>query len=434
MLRRIKQNYKKFVSLFLIVFLAAGCGGGGTGQVQQSDVVLTIWKPFTDTQEMQDLITAYQTAYPNIRVEYTKKNIENYEADLLDALASGKGPDIFSINNAWLPRYQDKVVEAPEKVYKFVDYKNTFLDVLVDDFTKNQKVYGTAFAVDTLGLYYNKDLLGSAGYATPPKTWEDLAKQSRKLTKQDDRGYFATSGIAMGTSANVNRAQDILYLLMLQQGVRPWSDDKSRPTFSQSIQKGSQNYFPGNLGLSFYTSFAQPNSANYNWNTTSDYSVDAFTNGRAAFLYGYSFTRQTIRQKSPNLNFDVAPVPQVNLDDPRVNFANYFGEVVNKQSKNSEAAWNFLKFVTSKDNLEKYYKAYKYPSSRKDLVEMQTNDPQIGVFAHAGLTAKPFYRPDQAKIDAIMLKAIDNVTLSGMRVEQAIQQAEQQVSTLNNSY
>ena len=31
--------------------------------------------------------------------------------------------------------------------------------------------------------------------------------------------------------------------------------------------------------------------------------------------------------KNPNLNFDVTGVPQPNLDDPSVNFANYWGKL-----------------------------------------------------------------------------------------------------------
>ncbi len=437
-----KQNFFRFIAskikilsvLVLISFVAAGCNSGNNGSTTTDGyVTLKFWKPFTDSEEMQNFIGEYQAAHPRVRIEYTKKNIENYEEDLIDALASGNGPDIFSINNAWLPKYQDKITPAPQKVFSFNDYKNTFLDVITEDFTKDNQVYGTALSVDTLALYYNKDLLGSAGFASPPKTWEELGRQVRNITKQNDRGYFTVSGVAMGTSGNVNRSQDILYLLMLQSGVQAWSTDKTRPTFAQPVTKNGKQIFPGALGLSYYTSFANPNSANYTWNTQSDYSIDAFANGRAAFLYGYSFTRDTIIDKAPNLNFDVAPVPQVNLDDPRVNFSNYFGEVVSKQSKNSEIAWDFLKFITTKEKLSKYYTVYKYPSSRKDLVETQTQDPKLSVFAYSGLTAKQFYRPDQARVDTIMLKAIDNVVLTGMRVDQAISQAEQQVSTIGRS-
>ena len=395
-------------------------------------VTLTFWDPFEDSQNLSPIITAYNQQHPNVHIVYTKKNINTYESDLLDALASGNGPDIFAINNAWLPKYIDKVTPASSSEVSYTDYKNTFVDVAVNDFTKDQKVYGFPISVSSLGLFYNKDLLGSAGIATPPKTWDELATDVQRIKKQDNTGYFSRSGIAMGTNANVNRAVDILYLLMLQQGTTAFSADGNYPQFNQTAQKNGQTYNPGAAALTFYTSFANPTSPNYNWNARSDYSINAFANGRAAFLYSYYYTRATILQQSPNLNFDVAPVPQVNLNDSSVNFANYWGEVVSKQSKYSTIDWDFLKFLVSKTSLDKYYAATKEPSSRRDLIALQIQDPNIGVFANANLTAKSFYRPDQVAMDTIFGKLIDNVILNHLSVQNALSQAAQQAATLTS--
>jgi multiple sugar transport system substrate-binding protein len=417
--------------LLILSLVAAGCGNRDTAP--QASGTLKIWKPFADSGTMQELIEAYRAARPNVQIEYTKKNIENYEADLINALASGEGPDIFSINNSWLPKYLDKTIPAPDNVFTLKTYRDTFVDVVAQDFTKDNKIYGTAMSVDSLALYYNKDLLGTAGIVAPPKTWDELADQVRRLTRQDQTGYFTRSGVAMGTNSNVNRASDIVYLLMLQHGATPWSPDGLAPLFGRSIRKDGNTINPAVEALEFYTSFANPNSANYTWNERSDYSIDAFANGRAAMLYSYSYARDLILAKSPNLNFDIAPVPQENLDDAAVNYANYFGEVVNKQSKNSALAWDFLRFITSKDALDKYYATTKQASSRKDLIEKQIQDPDLGVFAHANLTAKSFYKPDQAKLDGIFANMIDNVVLRGMRPSEAVSQAEGQAATLTRA-
>src|SRR6185312_5970025 len=129
--------------------------------------------------------------------------------------------------------------------------------------------------------------------------------------------------------------------------------------------------------------------------------------------------------------FDVAPVPQADLNQNSVNFANYWGEVVNKQSKNQTAAWNLLKFITSKDSLTKFYAGDKQPSSRKDLIAQQIQDPDIGVFANANLTAKSFYRPDQQSIDNIFGQTIDNVILKGVDAKTALSQAQEEASAIS---
>lgn len=435
-----KFSFIKFTKTFLILAIATlpllGAFCNNNNPPASGPITLKIWKPFVDSDKMQSIISAYQSKHSNVTIEYTKKNIENYESDLINALATpGAGPDIYSINNTWVPRYADKIAEAPEKVFTVKEYKETFVDATAADLIRDNKIYGTAMWVDSLALYYNKDLLGTEGIATPPKTWTDLATDVRKITRQDSTGYFDRSGVAMGTNSNVNRGVDIIYLLMLQAGAVPWSADGSSPQFANSVYRDGNSVNPGAEALEFYTSFANPSSANYTWNLDSDYSVDAFANGRAAFLYGYAYTRNQINSKAPNLNYDVAPVPQYNLSNPTLNYSSYFAEVVRKQdekNKNQEAwAWDFLKFATSQASLEGYYKVDKQPSSRRDLIERQTSDVEIGVFAHANLTGKTFYKADEVKFDAIIADMIDNVILRGQPVDQAINRAQSQASTLS---
>jgi multiple sugar transport system substrate-binding protein len=430
-----KNNFNKFskFSVFVAVmfFSVISFGCGTPAGTANGPVTLKIWKPFVDSDKMQAIMSAYQAKHTNVTFEYTKKNIENYEPDLLNALAADSGPDIYSINNTWVPRYMDKIVAAPDKVFTVKDYKDAFVDSMVTDLIKDNKIYGTAMWVDSLALYYNKDLMGTAGIAVPPKTWEELADDSRKITRQDANGYFSRSGVAMGTNSNVNRGVDIIYLLMLQAGAIPWAADGSTPLFANSVDVNGTPTNAGQEAVEFYTSFANPSSGNYTWNSESDYSTDAFANGRAAFLYGYAYTRSQIDAKAPRLNYDVALAPQNNLDNPAVNYSSYFAEVVSKKSKNAAWAWDFLKFATSKESLDMYYKTDKEPSSRRDLIELQTSDPNMGVFAHANLTGKTFYKADEAKFDALIGEMIDSIILRGQAVDQALSRAQSQAGTLS---
>ncbi|HYV33327.1 MAG TPA: extracellular solute-binding protein, partial [Candidatus Limnocylindria bacterium] len=192
-----KTQSKKIAGVLIALSLmAAGCGGGGNTQAQ---VVLTFWDPFEDTVNIQTQIQNYQATHPNVQIVYTKKDINSYPQDLINALASGSGPDIYAINNSWLPQYIDKVTPAPSTIITYKDYKDNFVDVAVNDFTKDQQVYAVPLYVDSLALYYNKSVLGSAGIATPPKTWAELSTDVQKIKRSDNTGYFTLSGLAAGT-------------------------------------------------------------------------------------------------------------------------------------------------------------------------------------------------------------------------------------------
>ncbi len=69
-----------------------------------------------------------------------------------------------------------------------------FADGILEAATYEGEVYGLAPTVNTLGIYYNKDLLPAAG-VQPPTTWEELKAAAAKLTEGDRYGV-AFSGIA----------------------------------------------------------------------------------------------------------------------------------------------------------------------------------------------------------------------------------------------
>jgi ABC-type glycerol-3-phosphate transport system substrate-binding protein len=136
-----------------------------------------------------------------------------------------------------------------------------------------------------------------------------------------------------------------------------------------------------------------------------------------------------IQDKGPSINWGVAAAPQVS-EDPQVkiNYANYWGEAVSKYSSNADVAWDFLNFITSKDELNKYYSQHKLISSRKDILNDQIQDTDIGVFAENALTAKSVYKKNADGFEAIFSKMIDDVSIRGLAPDEALDNASQQIN------
>ncbi|HMQ01936.1 MAG TPA: hypothetical protein PKD79_02610, partial [Candidatus Doudnabacteria bacterium] len=123
---------------------------------------------------------------------------------------------------------------------------------------------------------------------------------------------------------------------------------------------------------------------------------------------------------------------QFDLSQPSVNYASYYAEVVSRQASSQvqAAAWDFLKFATSKEALDAYYARDKQPSSRRDLIALQTSDLEVGVFAHANLTAKTFQKYDEARYDAIFSEVVNNILFGGQTPQNALSRAQSQVGAL----
>lgn len=459
-----------FLSIVVMLFLS-GCGLK-TSNKKIYNMKLEVWGLFDDRDAFFEIIENYRKLNPNITdVEYKKLTVDTYKKDLLEALASGQGPDIFLIRNDWLPSFGDKVVPAPAEIFSEKKFRNDFADVAVSDFLADGKVYAVPLSIGSLGLFYNKDLFNAAGITAPPKNWEEFAEYSKRLTKIANNGQIVQSGSAMGAANNINRSTDILNLLMLQGGTEMLSDDKLRAAFDQGVKAGNDTIFPGVEALSFYTQFAKSSSSFYSWNPSSamHYSIDAFSEGTLAMMFHYPYTINTIKDKAPKLNFAVVPVPQLPDRQP-VNFANYWGFAVakNKAAKLAgsnpnqpqisnetriEESWSFLRFLTAKsegdinapfglkagdkgaidpafDPAVSYLKKVKTVSARKDLIEQQKNDPELGAFAEGSLIAKSWPRIDPEAIEIIFAEMIEQVNQGAANPMDAVRTAAERVSRL----
>ena len=418
------------LALLLITVGAFLATGQNKPKPSDEKIEITWWKTFEDSENVSDLIQDFETANKNVVVNFVKKDAATYESDLVDALASGSGPDIFSIHNDWLPKHIDKIVPLPDTAISLRAYQDSFVDVAYGDFVKDGKIYAVPLTVDVLALYYNKDILGSAGISQPATTWPELVSDVQKITKVSKSGVFSRSGIALGTAANINRAVDVLTLLMMQNGTQFYTDDFSSASFdqSQSVSGTEQGFNPGATAMAFYTQFANPAKTSYTWNVKSDFSVDAFTQGKLGMMISYQYMEPLIKAKALNLNWGVSAIPQVSDESSKINFANYWGEAISKNSKNKQAAADFLAFISSKDGLTKYYASHKLISSRKDVIATQISDTEIGVFAEGVLTARSVYKRDANVYESVFLKMINDVILNSMEPEEALRNGVSQIN------
>ncbi|HXV27296.1 MAG TPA: extracellular solute-binding protein [Candidatus Paceibacterota bacterium] len=413
-----------FVTLIVIV---SNFGGGGGGQAGAD---LTFWGTFDDVAVMDGAIREYQRANPGVKVLYSVFPYADYERELVNALAAGTGPDIFMAHHTWLPKHGDKMLAAPERVagedqpfFTVAQFRNTFVDVAEQDLTAGGLVYAMPLYMDTLALYYNRDVFGSAGVALPPATWQDFLDVVPKLVIKDENFNIVQAAVPLGTARNVNRSTDILMMLMLQNGVRMVNDQLTQATFSTSVDGQPV----GENALTFYTQFAMPTQQVYTWNDAQDYSVDAFAAGKAAMMLNYSHQIPLIRAKNPRLNFTVAPAPQHNVADART-YASYFAVAVSRQTASPAAAWRFVRYLTAGDGTVTYLNASLRPSARRDLIDQQQHDTDLGVFARQALTARSWFQVDSTAIETIFADMIENVILGRQTVRQALQQAQSAVS------
>ncbi len=416
------------IIILVIAVLAFGIKKDGDSR----PITLEFWSVYDKIDVYDELIEKYQKENEYVTIKYYKKSFDDYENELINALAAGKGPDIFSIHNTWLPKYKDKITPMPqtEEFLSLKNFQNIFVDVVYQDFVNDDKIYAIPFYVDTLALYYNKDFFNSAGIPFPPTTWSEFLNDVEKLTKKDKWGNIERSGATIGTAENINRSTDILTLLMLQSGAKMINETRTEAIFNRATYLEEELFNPGENALRFYTDFSNPIKQVYCWNRQMPYSLDAFYQGKAAMMINYSYHIDTIKAGSPYLNFDVASVPQIENREFDVNYANYWAQVVSRNSQNSKEAWKFLLFLAGKENLKNYLEKTKRPISRRDLLDWQKSNSDLTVFANQSLSARSWYQIDNQAIEKIFANMVESVVLGEEIIKGAINKAANQVSVL----
>lgn len=406
------------------------------------NVTLEFWNVFDDSDAFDNLIREFNKENKTIKINYHKKSFLDYERELVDSLAAGRGPDIFAIGNTWLPKHVDKIYPIPTDLMNGKQFREAFVDVATQDFILSQKdqngniisenIYALPLYVDTLGLYWNKDIFNENDIANPPRDWNEFKDVVLKLTKKDESNNILNSAAAVGTAKNINRAGDILMLLMMQTGTKMVDRARWQATFDEGVQSQGQNYDVGQKALEFYTNFANPIKDTYTWNTKMDYSIDAFSQGKTAMMINYSYHIPTVKAKDPHLRFAVASVPQPKDAKTEVNYANYWGLTVsaNASAQNAKYAWIFLNWLAQKPQAKEYVDITRKPSSRRDVIEEQKNDLELGVFARQALSATSWLEVDSLAIDEIFNNMIEAINKGLLTSVDALKKAASDVQVL----
>ncbi|MCX6799895.1 MAG: extracellular solute-binding protein [Candidatus Falkowbacteria bacterium] len=443
---------KKFsiIGLLFVFILTSGFGCKLVDQkttAAMKPITIEYWRVLDGEDSFAEIIAGYNKLHPFVHINYKKFRLDEYETELLDAMAEDRGPDLFSIHNTWVQKYKNKIEPMPAaitmaypvetgtikkeiipelrttKSISLAQLKNNFVDSVFDDVVSpvdnpttkqpEDKVLGLPLSMDTLALFYNHDLFNNAGIAKPPAFWDkELQQNVKRLTKVDVKGQIIQSGIALGGSRNIERSADVLALLMMQNGAQ--MSDNGYITFNivPAVYK-DQRYNPGLEALRFYSDFANPAKEVYTWSKDLNNSLDMFISGNLAMMLGYSYHLPAIKTRAPKLNLGIAPAPQIEGSASTLNFGNYWVETVSKKSKYTNEAWDFIQFAIKGENVKSYLAATKKPSALRALAAEEVDDPDIGVFASQILTSKSWYRGKNfSAVENIIYDMIDNAVLT----------------------
>lgn len=405
----------------LVLFANFG-GFGGSGDKVGS---VTIWGtlPASAVGDALAQLKASDQSYNG--VTYRQVDDLAFTTNLAEALASGAGPDLLLISQEHLASQQGKLAVIPFSVISERDYIDTYLPI-TELFLSTDGTYGIPYVVDPVVLYYNRTLLSQGGAASVPATWEAVTGFAEQLTRRNG-GAIAQAIVPFGVYENVENARAIVSLLLLQAGnpITSVTQGNLHPTLSSGT--GTYGATPTQSAVSFYTQFADPAKTVYTWNRSFPSARQAFLSGDLMFYIGFASELPQLRASNPNLDLDMAPIPQPQTANIRATFGRAYAFAIPRASKNPSGALLTAQSLADATRQGAAATAMSMAPAMRSLLTPSATDRYQPIYFREALIANGWLSPSPIATDQIFSTMIGSITSGRMSIAQALQAAEQAI-------
>lgn len=361
---------KKLSVLLLIVLIST---------FALSQTKLVFWTAPNPQQEAfwKEVVAEYESLHPEIDIEWsTIPAAGSSEEAILTAIASGRAPDIstniFSGFAAQLVEI-DQLMEL-DKLEGFDELVETRkMGSIVEGWKINGKNYVIPIYSNPILMWWRSSLLKEAGFENPPRTYGEIYEFSKNFVIPKER-YSVQ--IIQGRNWWDRWFDFITYYYAASEGKSYVDTSKGRATFNDEAGKQVAEFI---------------NTMFRNEWTAVDLGSNPFYIGAiAGGLRGpweISFAQTQFPDIVSDIVISAPPVPDnYPQDEPIYTFADAKGLVIFKTTKHPKEAWDFVKWVFSREDFDlKWLEYTKMPPAREDLL---TNDIFKGFWDQNPLAAQ----------------------------------------------
>lgn len=330
----VKKATAVAVSGLMAVAMLAGCQTKSSTGNTSGKVTLTFWHTYSDTEVKvfnEKIIPDFEKTHKNITIKSVTYPTSNFKQQVIQAVAGKSGPDVLRADVTWVPQ-----LASLGGLYE-VGSRNGFNDIKSSSFASalstcewNGKYYGVPDDTNTKIAIYNTSDLKDAGLSEAPKSFDELLSAAKTLKAKHPNGLIAIGGTAVwsmgpyflslgGQYSNSKYTKASGYI----------NSDKS----VAALQKLLDAYDQGLIGKCILG--GQPG-------TWDGLKAD---NGYAMIDDGPWFF--SLQDKTITSKYTQALIPSG--DGGSVSLVGGEDLVMTKSSKNQEAAWEFMKYLSSSE-------------------------------------------------------------------------------------
>jgi len=425
-----QNKFKLIITGVFIFFILVGLIAFSTYKSSSSTnntVEISIWGTL-DKTVFDKFITQYkQDKNLQFQIAYTYKSLSTIDSELVEAIATSKAPDAILIPTSLEKRYSDKVymiTSIPERTFK-----DTFVQE-AELYLQPSGIFALPFFIDPLVMYWNRDMFSNESIATPPTQWSEFPFLAEMISQSDDNANITRSVASFGEFKNIDNAKALISTLILQAGSPIITSEAGVLTSKLDYKAPTDIMIPSVSALQFFTDYSNPKKSVYSWNRSLPRSKQFFLSEDLATYFGFASEYNDIKEKNPNLNFDVVMMPQIVDAKVKSTYGELYGFALMKSSSNLVQAYNLISMLIGADSVSVLMKFVDAAPARRDLISLGSLDPAKTVFYNSALISKGWIDPDTQKTNQIFQDMVENVTTGSMSIQESVSRASLELDNL----
>ncbi len=345
------------LALFLVSMIALPLMAAGQSEADPAGpVTLSWWHLWGGSRtELIDAIQEdYKAVHPNVNFEVTFTPPNELMKKVIQAAGTGTLPDIVQIHSGWYTSLMPE--ETLTDLTPLAEKDGLDLnELLVEAEMKRSYWNNSLYSLPNVNagaqglFFYNKGLLKKAGLdpqKDAPKNWEEFTEISRILVEKLNDGNQLD---VIAWDPNQMAGQPAVIVFSYGAGYPTVSaDSKTSLMDSDGVvqtAKAFDSYIEDIYGsYGGYRGIMEWNSRVAGADTGAA-QVQAFINGNQVFYVSGSWTIGQVKSGNPDLDLGILPVPGFERQHGGT-AKNGWSYAISNTSKNKEAAWEFLKYIT----------------------------------------------------------------------------------------
>jgi len=343
---------------------------GSAAIAKQVTISYSDWQLAQDIwgRSLREAIAKFERLNPDIKVKTEPIALGQRDVKYTTAIRGGKGPDVFALDANPVKQYikEDWVKDLTPFIEKKGGNKwlADFYPVSLMPVTENGKTYGVPKNVVAMVLVYNSEIFKKAGIQSPPKTWKEFREVAKKLTiDTDGDGKIDQWG---ATLVLAKACFDLRFSVVLRgHGGDFLTADWKHSNLNSPEAKEAFNMV---TDMILKDKSMPPGVSQVDCNGARR----LMAHKKVGMIFGTMWTITEVAGMNPDLHgwkvLEMAPVPQQEGSQSKIRSTLYQKSLfMNPNTKNPEAAWKLIQFLTEKKQMEKWFVDNNMLSCRKSV-------------------------------------------------------------------